>query len=298
MQSTELSPATPTVSVGMPVYNGARYIREALDSLLAQSFRDFELIISDNASTDGTEVICQDYAARDSRIRYIRQQENCGAAANFEIVLREARREFFMWAAADDFEASPEYLLELVKVARDGGFGLVFPAVEIIAKAKDGSWQVVRTHIMDRFLTCKTRADICVASVYLYFQIYGLFRRVSLLQNIGYFQKTSRMISGDVLLIQTISVNFSICYVPGVTKIYRIHENQHSDTSNALGRLLQYVKLSCLCVDYWVREADVSLGTKSRVLLAIFRCNGHGILYRALQPIKRYAVGKIQRPVL
>ena len=90
------------VSIGMPVYNGEKFIREALDSLLAQTFTDFELIISDNASTDSTEAICREYAAKDARIRYIRHSENKGPAANFQFVLDGAVGKYFMWAAADD----------------------------------------------------------------------------------------------------------------------------------------------------------------------------------------------------
>lgn len=92
----------PKVSIGMPVYNGEKSIREALDSLLAQTFTDFELIISDNASTDGTEAICREYVERDPRIRYVRQSENRGPIANFQFVLEEAVGEYFMWAAHDD----------------------------------------------------------------------------------------------------------------------------------------------------------------------------------------------------
>jgi len=92
----------PQVSIGMPVYNGEKFIREALDSLLAQTFTDFELIISDNASTDGTEAICHEYAVKDTRIRYIQQVTNLGAIANFKFVLDGADGEYFMWAAADD----------------------------------------------------------------------------------------------------------------------------------------------------------------------------------------------------
>ncbi len=86
----------------MPVYNGEPFIRVALDSLLAQTFTDFELIISDNASTDETEAICREYATKDLRIHYIRQPENRGALANFKFVLDQAQGEYFMWAAADD----------------------------------------------------------------------------------------------------------------------------------------------------------------------------------------------------
>jgi len=96
------SETSPKVSIGMPVYNGEPFIRKALDSLLAQTFTDIELIISDNGSTDGTEAICREYAACDARIRYVRQPENRGMSFNFLFVLDEARGEYFMWAAADD----------------------------------------------------------------------------------------------------------------------------------------------------------------------------------------------------
>lgn len=90
------------VSIGLPVYNGEEFIREALDSLLSQTYRNFELIISDNSSTDGTERICLEYAQKDSRIRYVRQLINKGPIANFQFVLDEAKGDFFMWAAHDD----------------------------------------------------------------------------------------------------------------------------------------------------------------------------------------------------
>ncbi len=92
----------PTITIGMPVYNGSNYIREAIDSLLKQTFSDFELIISDNASTDDTKDICEQYVRNDSRITYVRQNKNLGPLANFKFVLDSAKSEYFMWAAADD----------------------------------------------------------------------------------------------------------------------------------------------------------------------------------------------------
>jgi len=88
--------------VGLPVYNGERFVAETLDSLLTQSFTDYELIISDNASTDGTEEICRRYAATDSRVRYVRQPRNIGCNPNHNFLVREARGEYFKWAAHDD----------------------------------------------------------------------------------------------------------------------------------------------------------------------------------------------------
>lgn len=121
---------TPAVSVGMPVYNGAKYIREALDSLLAQTFSDFELIISDNASTDATQSICEEYAHRDPRVRYVRQVENKGAIANFRFVLECATAELFMWAAYDDLWAA-DYLMDATTLLQDQTVDFVFPAFEL-----------------------------------------------------------------------------------------------------------------------------------------------------------------------
>lgn len=92
----------PAVSIGMPIFNDEKYVSRALDDLLAQTFEDFELIISDNGSTDQTEEICRKYAAMDRRIRYHRQPRNLGAQNNFTFVLNHARGEFFMWAGSDD----------------------------------------------------------------------------------------------------------------------------------------------------------------------------------------------------
>lgn len=107
------SERVPRVSIGMPVWNGADYLREAVDSLLAQSFADFELIISDNASTDATEDICREYVRTDSRVRYHRNDHNIGLHGNFDLVLDLATAPYFMWASHDDIW-DPSYLAKMV----------------------------------------------------------------------------------------------------------------------------------------------------------------------------------------
>ena len=104
----------PRVSIGLPVYNGERYLRECVDSILDQTFRDFELILSDNASTDATAAICEAYATRDSRVRYHRNEQNLGACWNFNRCVELARGEYFRWAAHDDLIA-PECLARCVE---------------------------------------------------------------------------------------------------------------------------------------------------------------------------------------
>ena len=91
------------VSIGMPVYNGEIFLRKALNSLINQSYTNFELIISDNSSTDATSEICQEFVKKDNRIRYIRQEKNIGAFNNFNFVLEQSTANYFFWAAADDY---------------------------------------------------------------------------------------------------------------------------------------------------------------------------------------------------
>jgi glycosyltransferase involved in cell wall biosynthesis len=106
---------TPKVSIGLAVFNGEKYLREAINSILAQTFTDFELIISDNASTDSTEEICRDYAAKDSRIRYYRNVNNIGGANNENRTFLLSRGQYFRLAAHDDVLA-PELIEKCVEV--------------------------------------------------------------------------------------------------------------------------------------------------------------------------------------
>lgn len=105
----------PKVSIGLPVYNGARYLAETLESILAQTYTNFELIISDNASTDETEAICRSFAARDERIRYHRNAANLGLSKNYTRAFELSSGEYFRWATYDDLIA-PEYLAKCVAV--------------------------------------------------------------------------------------------------------------------------------------------------------------------------------------
>jgi hypothetical protein len=97
-----MSPQAPLVTLGVPVYNGEAHLEPALRGLLAQTWPHLEILISDNASTDGTEALCRRFAAEDPRIRYVRQPENLGAAGNFEFLAHAARGELFAWCAHDD----------------------------------------------------------------------------------------------------------------------------------------------------------------------------------------------------
>src|SRR3989338_4870705 len=109
---------TPQVSIGMPVCNGERYLKDAIDSLLNQDFRGFELIISDNASTDSTQSICRGYLQKDNRVRYYKNDVDVGVICNFNKVLQLARGKYFMWAACDDIW-EPSFVSSLINKLED-----------------------------------------------------------------------------------------------------------------------------------------------------------------------------------
>jgi glycosyltransferase involved in cell wall biosynthesis len=105
----------PKVSIGIPVYNGEKYLEDALNSILKQTYKDFELIFADNASNDRTRKICLGYAQMDPRVRYHRNERNIGAAPNHNLLFHLARGEYFKWAAYDDVIA-PDFLARCVEV--------------------------------------------------------------------------------------------------------------------------------------------------------------------------------------
>jgi glycosyltransferase involved in cell wall biosynthesis len=105
----------PYVSIGLPVYNGEKYLNAALESIITQTFSDFEVIISDNASTDNTPQICHEYVAKDSRVHYYRNTVNLGAPKNYNRTVKLSKGKYFKWAAADDVHKK-DYLQRCVNI--------------------------------------------------------------------------------------------------------------------------------------------------------------------------------------
>ena len=108
----------PEISIGLPVYNGLPYVKQLIEGVLAQSFGNLELVISDNASTDGTDELCLSYARADSRVRYFRNSSNIGLIPNFNRVFEHASASYYKWAASDDIY-EPTYLEACFPAIRD-----------------------------------------------------------------------------------------------------------------------------------------------------------------------------------
>ncbi len=166
---------------GMPVYNGERYLEDSIVSNLAQTFDDFGLIIADNASTDRTGEICQDYASRDPRIIYIRNPENVGAARNYSKCFEPSNCEYFRWSNGDDL-IDPTLISECVEVLdKHEDVVLAYGKTRLI----DGEGQLMENyndnlHLdqdnpADRFIDCRQRIGLSHV-------LYGLMRRDLLAQ--------------------------------------------------------------------------------------------------------------------
>jgi glycosyltransferase involved in cell wall biosynthesis len=165
----------PRLSIGLPVYNGEAFLREALDDLLAQTFRDFELVISDNASTDATEAICREYAERDPRIRYVRSEENRGAAWNFNRSFELARGRYFKWAACDD-RCEPTFLERCIEALEsDRSVVLAYPrAIDIGDAGEVRGERRWHLHDDDTRPAERFRYQICVD--HWCFHVFGVIR--------------------------------------------------------------------------------------------------------------------------
>lgn len=161
----------------MPVYNGERYLTEALDSILSQTYADFELIISDNASTDRTEEICREYASRDARISYHRSDINRGAAWNYNHVFELSRGKYFKWASHDD-RCAPTFLERCVEALDTSPYVVVsFPRTTVI-DAEGGTIDMEEDDlpldspdVVRRFVACLNPMKLC------HNVIFGLIRR-------------------------------------------------------------------------------------------------------------------------
>jgi glycosyltransferase involved in cell wall biosynthesis len=165
----------PKVTVGLPVFNGENYVRQAIESILNQTYTDFELIVSDNASVDRTPEICLEYAARDPRIRYIRRPENIGGGPNQNCLVAEARGEYFIWLMHDDVYGAR--LLELCVGVLDSRPDVVvaYPKmIDIDSEGRELGPRNEDTHLMQE--TPNARVGKCMKHIFIVNATLGAIR--------------------------------------------------------------------------------------------------------------------------
>jgi len=241
----------PRVSIGLPVYNGEQYLAEEIDSLLAQTFSDFELIISDNASTDRTEEICRRYAEKDSRITYFRSTVNRGAAINFNRVFELAHGEYFKWAAHDD-RCKPEFLEKCVAVLdRDPSVVLCFTGIEFI----DGNGLKLKEDRYPVDLSTVTRRDLFrfyATGGHIPNEFFGLIRTKILRES----PLVGGYVGSDFVMLGLLALNGRFHQVPEVLFQHREHPQRStlvSSDSEAFTQWYDSSKSGRFAMPFWRR---------------------------------------------
>ena len=195
----------------MPVYNEAQHLALALDSLLAQDYENFEIVIVDNASDDATPQICAEYVARDSRVRYHRNETNIGSIDNFNKAFELARGEFFMWAAGHDLR-HPKQLSSCMKVLSEDESVVLCYTQSIWVDADGRPESVVHEYLDTRGLGDHriSRLNIVLWGLVTGFPIYGVFRTAALKQTPVY----THIVSPDWSLLIELSLLGTFAYIP------------------------------------------------------------------------------------
>lgn len=219
----------PTVSIGMPTYNCEPYIAQSLESLLGQTYTDFELVISDNCSTDDTEGVCRKYARLDSRIRYIRRTENIGGPGNFRYVFSQCSGKYHKWSTADDYWDKTFVAKSVAVLDADPTVVLCYPKTRLIDASgnkladyednldlRDESPRV-------RFFDLLDRIGLCNAHL-------GMIRRSAMLQT----SLITAEHASDVYFLAELALYGKFALLPEQLFFRRFHEQSSSwDRKNA-----------------------------------------------------------------
>jgi glycosyltransferase involved in cell wall biosynthesis len=196
----------PLVSIGMPVYNGEKYLELAIRSFLEQSYSNFELIISDNASFDKTKDICRHLATKDSRIRYFRNQENYGAGKNYNDVFKLSSGKYFKWAAHDDLH-SPVFLERCVEILENDPSVVLVYTQTVIINEQGKPFQTYSDNLDLRSPQPHQRFKDFLARPGMCHPVFGLIRREILEKTglIGNYPRSDRNLIGEISLWGQIS---------------------------------------------------------------------------------------------
>ena len=266
------------VTVGMPVYNGGAFVGPAIESILAQTLSDLELIISDNASTDGTEAVCRAYAARDSRVRYYRNATNRGGIWNFNQVFRLSASPYFKWAAHDDL-CAPDFVEKCVDVLEHHPEAvLCYPrTIDIDANGNhlgeyEDGMALRHKRAPERFFKCLMTSSRCNP-------IFGVVRRDTLAST----SLLGNFLANDYILLAELALRGQFYELPERLFFNRDHEFRAKNANDTLEKHLLWcdpsntgrlpMRWSRLFVEYSRSIAHAPLGAidKARCYSAMAR---------------------------
>jgi glycosyltransferase involved in cell wall biosynthesis len=225
---------SPRVSLALPVYNGERFIADSIRSILSQDHPDFELVITDNASTDTTADICREFAAADSRIRYFRNERNLGAGPNYNLGFHLSTGEYFKWCSSDDL-LSPNFIGACLRVLETNPqVALAYGTTHSIDQ--DGNEiPLVGSTMPDtrdddpahRFRNIVNRVGTC-------YEIFGMFRR----QQLSLSSLHRPYYGSDRALLVEMSLFGQFVQVPGVVFYNREHPKRSINIADKKMRAL------------------------------------------------------------
>jgi glycosyltransferase involved in cell wall biosynthesis len=285
----------PTITVGVPVYNGGDQLRECLDCLIKQSFSDIEIRIYDNASRDNTREISEEFARKDARVKYIRHDTNIKAMPNFLCVLRECDTEFVMWRAHDDLSA-PDYIEKLYRaLVAKPYINVAVPTVRTITR--DLRTRVSKPSSIDGMSDLSATTQLMFNSHPGWF--YGLWRRKSLLDD---FQECWMAFrhpwAFDHLVLFPSLLARSVVIVPEATFIQRMVEKSYTPKNGAKPPVADMVALRRLFSAQCHRYIDRSSFSKNqkRAIRTLLPFYVGKRVYRLRKIIKRTLLGDKSPP--
>jgi len=293
----------PRVSIGLPVYNGSRYIREAVAAHLSQTWEDFELIISDNTSTDDTFDICTQYARQDKRVRVIRQPRNCGVNRNHLHVFHMARGEYFRWAAVDDIPSGDLVRHAVSVLDEDPALVAYVPESANIDEAGEMLRRLERT-LDIRDPSPVQRASAILTRDYQMIFAQGLMRRSTLLS-------TSRRwtyFGWDFILLLELAICGPICQIEGPLLYRRLHRHSAAHCTKNIASVRAWVDptvRSRILLPHWkwaaermraVSASRVSIADRLRLmhLILTFACQDRYALKRDILMAVKVLAGRSQ----
>lgn len=280
----------PRVSVGIPVYNGEKFIGKTIESVLGQTFSDLELIISDNGSSDRTREIAESYVARDPRVRYVRSEVNRGAAWNYRHLFELSRGEYFRWAPSDDLFAADSIAECVAALDANPDAVLCYPKTDLI----DSAGQVIRSYEDNLDLRSPDPVERFrqgLAQIGLVNVIYGLMRSSLLKQT----RLMGNFVGADEVLVLELALLGRFLELEKSRFYRRIHEKAFSQmkTSQAKQEFFDPTTRGKFFLYLWQHYLEYSLGILHSPLSLRKKACLIGVLLRSALGMRQHLLREI-----
>lgn len=280
----------PLISIGLPVYNGEKFIDRAISNILSQDYPNLELLISDNCSNDATSSICQIYNEKDQRVKYLKQKTNIGGPANYKEVLFKSSGDLFMWHASDDWIEGKSYISDLYNSLSDN-YDYAMPETKMV-NASTGS----ETYIFSKFFSPKQEKKefINAAAKYASFQFYSLYRKPKLIEFWPFLWKCRNYASyWEGLFVTAVSSELKGVFVRSATFVYFNNPLGWSSSLPSKKAIKPFCKYAINSFVYISKTNNLSFLDKYLILSSFAFQHIYTAIYLSLSILKRIIVKKV-----